>query len=113
MDENLVHVDRRPIGSGRHSPDDWRHLVPPGLLRARRDPGTFAACLLSLGIAFALIGAARLAWNVYEEGTNIVFFYDQCSFCGFQGFWILDKSMPYFAAFGLFVLAAGVWRGRA
>lgn len=108
-DEKVVHVDLRPIGSDRRPRDDWRHLVPPGLrARPAAGHGFFAVALLANAVVFALIGMARLVWNIVEEGL----FYEHCSFCGFQGFWLLDKSMPYFVAFALFAIAAGVWSRR-
>ena len=93
-------------------PDAHANVNRPRLVEVEigvRGGEVFPTLLLILGIALGLIGAARLAWNIAEEGL----FYEHCSFCGFQGFFVLDKSMPYLVAFALFVIAAGVWTRRS
>lgn len=110
---------------GDRTIDDPRTLIPP-YLRAQPpadappseppvedarpidedDDGltVFPLSLLALGVGFALVGLARLAWNIVEG--------DWWAYDNFAGFFLLDRSMPYFEAFGVFVAAAGLWRGR-
>lgn len=63
---------------------------------------SFPIALLALAIVFGLVGVARLAWNIAEA--------DWWAYGNFAGFYLLDRSMPYFGAFGVFAVAAGVWR---
>lgn len=72
MDDNVTHVDLRPIGSDRRPPDDPPTDLAPLVETEDRDPGALAAVLLALGIAFLLIGLARLAWNVWEGALMYV-----------------------------------------
>jgi len=59
---------------------------------------------LAAAVAFGLVGLARLVWNIAEGDWWV---YDN-----YAGFYLLDRSMPYFQASGLFAIVAGVWRDR-
>lgn len=125
MDEKVIHVDLRPIGSDRHPAEDWRALIPPNLrasdpppengppppsgpvgrwLDEDVGPRDFWVVLLAAGTAIGLLGLVRLAWNVYEG--------ELWEYGSFWGFVVLDKSLGYFTCFSNFAIAAGVWRWR-
>jgi hypothetical protein len=103
MEDNPTRIDPRSLipphlRAGEpptdEPPTDLREIEEP-------DPSGFSVSLLALAVVFALVGAARLAWNISEEAH-----------LDYGVFFVLDRSAPYFQLFGLFAIAAAVWRRR-
>lgn len=58
--------------------------------------------LVALAVLAALLGLARLGWNVAEG--------DWWAYDNFAGFYLIDRSMPALQLGAMLAVAAGVWR---